>query len=154
MDAQAEQLLHRLEQAVNGRPEKWTTAILEKFLGEVRDLLWVGSRPRNKAIYIKKLCRHIIVIEENHQYLKQKLGFRDLAADAEQVDANLAAGAEQVDANLAADAEQVDANLAAGAEQVGANHAADVSDDVTFLPLPVHSDGESWPWLPDSFWAP
>ena len=132
MDAQAEQLLHRLEQAVNGRPEKWTTAILEKFLGEVRDLLWVGSRPRNKAIYIKKLCRHIIVIEENHQYLKQKLGFRDLAADAE----------------------QVDANLAAGAEQVGANHAADVSDDVTFLPLPVHSDGESWPWLPDSFWAP
>ena len=132
MDAQAEQLLHRLEQAVNGRPEKWTTAILEKLLGEVRDLLWVGSRPRNKAIYIKKLCRHIIVIEENHQYLKQKLGFRDLAADAE----------------------QVDANLAAGAEQVGANHAADVSDDVTFLPLPVHSDGESWPWLPDSFWAP
>ena len=132
MDAQAEQLLHRLEQAVNGRPEKWTTAILEKFLGEVRDLLDVGSRPRNKAIYIKKLCRHIIVIEENHQYLKQKLGFRDLAADAE----------------------QVDANLAAGAEQVGANHAADVSDDVTFLPLPVHSDGESWPSLFDSFWVP
>ena len=140
MDAQAEQLLHRLEQAVNGRPEKWTTAILEKFLGEVRDLLDVGSRPRNKAIYIKKLYRHVNVIEANHQYLKQKLRFRDLAADAKQVDANHAAGAEQVGANHVA-----------GAEQVDANHAADVSDDVTFPPLDVHSDGESWPSLFDSF---